>query len=253
MALMVCGLAIAAGNGRYAAAMDERRAEPERPGAAPHAPLDDAAVPRAPLRALRASDADRERVVALLRDGAADGRLTLGELTERSEHAYRARTLGDLETVIGDLAPGASVDAALAAPLAPCRPRSWFVALMGGSSRRGRWRVGRRVRAVAVMGGVEVDLRRAEFESAELDVTAVAVLGGVDVCVPEGVEVELSGFMLMGGKDARIDGHARPGAPVVRVRAFGLLCGVDVHTPRHPRPADPDTAGGADQSDRDAA
>src|ERR1700733_11677753 len=59
---------------------------------------------RPPPRDLRASDADRERVVALLTQAASDGRLTLGEHSERAERAYSARTLGELVELTADLA-----------------------------------------------------------------------------------------------------------------------------------------------------
>jgi hypothetical protein len=54
---------------------------------------------------LRASDADRERFVEALRQHHAEGRLTAEELTERTEGAYAARTLGDLDTLATDLPP----------------------------------------------------------------------------------------------------------------------------------------------------
>jgi Domain of unknown function (DUF1707) len=54
---------------------------------------------------LRASDADREQFVEALRQHHAEGRLTLEELTERTERAYAARTLGDLDALGGDLPP----------------------------------------------------------------------------------------------------------------------------------------------------
>jgi hypothetical protein len=54
---------------------------------------------------LRASDADREQFVEALRRHHAEGRLTLEELTERTERAYAARTLGDLDALGGDLLP----------------------------------------------------------------------------------------------------------------------------------------------------
>jgi Domain of unknown function (DUF1707) len=54
---------------------------------------------------LRASDADREQFVESLRQHHAEGRLTLEEPTERTERAYAARTLGDLDTLGGDLPP----------------------------------------------------------------------------------------------------------------------------------------------------
>jgi len=52
---------------------------------------------------LRASDADRERFVEALRRHHADGRLTTEELAERTERAYAARTLGDLDALATDL------------------------------------------------------------------------------------------------------------------------------------------------------
>jgi hypothetical protein len=54
---------------------------------------------------LRASDADREQFVEALRQHHAEGRLTVEELTERTERAYAARTLGDLDALGGDLPP----------------------------------------------------------------------------------------------------------------------------------------------------
>lgn len=52
---------------------------------------------------LRASDADRERVAAALREHCAVGRLTMAELDERLGQAYAARTMGDLAAVTHDL------------------------------------------------------------------------------------------------------------------------------------------------------
>ena len=54
---------------------------------------------------LRASDADRERVVDLLRDHAAAGRLSTEELEERTAAALAARTQGELDALLSDL-PG---------------------------------------------------------------------------------------------------------------------------------------------------
>ncbi len=52
---------------------------------------------------LRASDAERERAAETLRQHHADGRLTTDELEERTERAYAATTLGDLDQLFGDL------------------------------------------------------------------------------------------------------------------------------------------------------
>jgi Domain of unknown function (DUF1707)/2TM domain len=54
---------------------------------------------------LRASDTDREQFVEALRRHHAEGRLTTEELSERTERAYAARTLGDLDALATDLPP----------------------------------------------------------------------------------------------------------------------------------------------------
>ena len=57
-----------------------------------------------PLAAqIRACDADRERVVASLRDHFAEGRLTRAELDERLTVALSARTAADLRRLVADL------------------------------------------------------------------------------------------------------------------------------------------------------
>ncbi|CAA9496734.1 MAG: hypothetical protein AVDCRST_MAG17-1033 [uncultured Solirubrobacterales bacterium] len=52
---------------------------------------------------LRASDAERERAVDLLRAAGAEGRLTVDELEERTVRALRARTHGELKPLTRDL------------------------------------------------------------------------------------------------------------------------------------------------------
>ena len=55
--------------------------------------------------AVRVGDADRERVVELLRTHAAAGRLDTPELEERLERAYAARYGSDLQAVLAELPP----------------------------------------------------------------------------------------------------------------------------------------------------
>ncbi|MFC5749151.1 DUF1707 SHOCT-like domain-containing protein [Actinomadura rugatobispora] len=52
---------------------------------------------------IRASDADRDRVAATLREHCAQGRITMDELDERLEAAYTAKTLGQLLEITSDL------------------------------------------------------------------------------------------------------------------------------------------------------
>jgi len=174
---------------------------------------------------LRVSDADREAVVVRLREAGGEGRLTLEELADRVERADAARTRGDLDALTADL-PVATAHARL--PEEPRKERRWVVAIMGGEQRKGRWRPSRRTNAIAVMGGVDIDLREAELADGA-EILAIPVMGAVTVVVPEGVSVEMSGFALMGGNSGPDDKVLPlPNAPVVRVRAFSLMGGVVV-------------------------
>ena len=178
--------------------------------------------------ALRASDADRERAVTTLRAGAEEGRLTFDELAQRTELAYDATTAAELELLVADLpapAPGSAP-----APATRARKRQrWNVALLGACERRGRWRPAPHSVAVAFMGGVKLDLRDASIDPGELRITAFAFMGGVEVIVPEGVDVELTGFAIMGANDHR-PGSApiRAENPIVHVRAFSFMGATEV-------------------------
>jgi hypothetical protein len=58
--------------------------------------------------ALRASDADREQLIDVLKAAFSEGRLTQDEYTARMEQAYTAKTYGQLRALVADL-PGSSV------------------------------------------------------------------------------------------------------------------------------------------------
>jgi hypothetical protein len=181
-----------------------------------------------PSGEVRASDAEREAVVERLRVATVEGRLTLGELTERTEAAYTASTRGDLVRITADLpqAPGPA-----AAPRQPAgrASREWVVAVMGDSRRQGRWRVERPLAALAVMGDVVLDLRGAEVAQGDVDVTATAVMGDVKIYVPDGVDVQLSGIAVMGDKTVAVrEAPAGQAAPRVVVKAMVIMGDVKV-------------------------
>jgi hypothetical protein len=52
---------------------------------------------------LRASDADRDRIAALLREHHAAGRLTADEFQERLTATFAAKTFGELDELMADL------------------------------------------------------------------------------------------------------------------------------------------------------
>ncbi|BAJ30561.1 DUF1707 SHOCT-like domain-containing protein [Kitasatospora setae] len=195
---------------------------------------------------LRASDADRERVADLLRDAYAEGRLTADEHAERIGIAYAARTFGELEPLTRDLPshpgpirhnltkPPLDAPAPLGPPPLPA-PRaeaSTMVAVFGGAARKGRWRVGSHLKAVAVFGGIEIDLTDAVFESPEVVIEAYSVFGGVEIRVPENVSLHGGGAGVFGGFEVREQTSADPHAPVVRVKGAAVFGGVEARPRR---------------------
>jgi hypothetical protein len=177
---------------------------------------------------MRASDAEREAAVEVLREASVEGRLTLVELTERTEAAYLAQTHAELAQLTADLPTAGGLPRPVQAP-ASGRARKWFVAVMGDTKRNGKWRIDQEIGAVAVMGDVTLDLREAEVRGNVVDIVATCVMGDVKIIVPDGVDVELSGFAIMGDKKVKVI-EAPPGqnAPIVRVKAYVVMGDVKV-------------------------
>lgn len=195
-------------------------------------------------RELRASDADRERVAAVLREAAGEGRIGLDELDERLALVYAARTYADLEPLTGDL-PVANPVTGLAnraasqvakAPEAAVDPDRFGgeptstggFALLGGFERKGRWIAPGLFNAFAMLGGGDIDLRQARFAERKVVIRAWAILGGVQITVPEDAEVHVGGIGILGGFDGGAAGDGEPGGPVVVVKGVALLGGVSV-------------------------
>jgi class 3 adenylate cyclase len=186
---------------------------------------------------VRISDAERDGVVELLRRHCADGRLSLDEFADRAGAAYAARSRADVEPLLADLPPITTrpePSETAASPSAPKRRR--VVAVMSAAKRRGRWRVDRPLTVFAFWGAVKLDLRDAQITLDRVEIRAWAIMGSIDVVVPEGIPVDLEGFIVMGARDDRVrDVPLIPGAPTVEVRARGLWGSLRV---RNPTPKD---------------
>jgi hypothetical protein len=192
---------------------------------------------------LRASDADRERVVEVLRRAVSDGQLTVEELEERVPSAYAARTRGELERLTADL----SVEP-LHAALAPTeaarggvRVREgpggtrWVVSVMGGHDKRGPWRLAPRCTVLNIMGGSDIDLNDAELSGPLTELNMYSIMGGGEIRVPDGVDVQVSNLALMGGNGVKLgDEVAPPGAPTIHIRLVSIMGGSEVARGRKP-------------------
>jgi hypothetical protein len=178
---------------------------------------------------LRASDADRERVVAVLGEAAVDGRITPDEHADRIQRAFQARTLGELAGLTQDLV------AQSAQPLRLNESRL-ITAFFTLQRRSGRWIVPGRLMVTAVGGQVSLDLREAVLADLHTVLHATLIGGTLNVLVPAGVKVVVTGSRLPGRLGS--DHGARPGVtvpagmPLIEIRAFTVAGRVKVHTPR---------------------
>ncbi len=171
------------------------------------------------LPELRASDRDREQALQLLSGAAGDGRLTLEEYSERADDALVARTRAELERLTSDLEQPSALPA-----LAP----EEMTAILSSQSRRGRWRVPARMAARSVLGDCQIELQDAVLSAPVTTIEARTTLGSVTIFVPEGVEVRLSGTVILGSHVSEVRGDVLPGAPVIDVRARAVLGTVTV-------------------------
>lgn len=184
-------------------------------------------------RQLRVSDAEREDIVTILSAACAEGRLTLEEMGGRVSAAYAAVTRADLEPLTIDL------------PVGPARPRSaapvpagertktkkkWLVTVMG-ELKRGVSRLPEHTVVVTVMGESKIDLRNAVVESPEIELRMYLMMGEQVIIVPEGVEVEVSGFVFMGEKKVDVEEiRPRPGVPRLHIRVIGMMGEIRIRT-----------------------
>ena len=210
---------------------------------------------------LRASDADRDKYLTLVREAYAEGRLDAAEYEERMGAALSAKTYRDLYPVLIDLpidpsrVPGPPMirpgpPAAgeqerylpVAAPSANSArlplgfaPENSVVSIFGSTSRRGAWVVPEQLQVFSVFGDVTLDLTGAILSGMNTELRCNAVLGSVKVVIPDALHVHVEGVGILGEfetKDKRKGADKRrtpaPTAPTIRLTGVALLGGVEV-------------------------
>ena len=136
--------------------------------------MSDSALPAKPP-----TPEERDRVTTELCDHFAAGHIELDALESRLAAVEEAASGAELAELVRDLPALAAAEPAAPVTAEPRAKRGWALAFMGGATRKGEWSPPRRLNAVAVMGGVELDFRDARLGAGETHVTIVAVMGGV--------------------------------------------------------------------------
>jgi hypothetical protein len=172
-------------------------------------------TPKQPGRpaGLLASHADRDRIVEVLREAAADGRLTADELDQRLEAALTARTLADLEPLLDGLTAG----------LAEVPDLERIKCGSGIVKRDRSWVVPRRLEIELGSGSVLLDFRQAVIGKPELHIDLRIASGSLKLITRPGIVVDANGVSVASGS-VRVDPPARPDTPVkLRVSISGRV------------------------------
>lgn len=213
-------------------------------------------------RDIKCTNPQRTAASQVLADAMSVGQLSVAEFEERSSACADAATRGELLDLVSDLLedPGTvlfgshevtsksshamttvdgeistTVDRALAqVESSVSGAQSLSLGIFGGTTVRST-PIASRHTTMGIFGGTDVDLRGASLRDHLTTIQAIGIFGGVDVWIPEGFRVRVSGIGLFGGPDIKVDrGAIDPAdlpasAPEVVVNCFSLFGGVDVH------------------------
>lgn len=189
-----------------------------------------AMAPAAATPELRASHADRDQVVEILRIAAGDGRLTADELDERLDAALTARTYRELAELTADLP---AVRCAVAA-----RPEDFLrIDCLGGYAQRsGSWVVPPAMDVSVVGGSVRLDFTEAVISGPALRIRATVRGGLLFLVTRPGIEVDAGHVSLVAG-NVMVRPAARRRQPVIlRIEMSGenVAGWLVAHSHQHP-------------------
>lgn len=184
----------------------------------------------------------RERVVQTLTEAFANDVLSVAELEERLEKAYRAQTAEEALSLIAGLpqrpAPGMAVAAMDEPPSTMAvAHRERFLSIMSSQGRRGAWTVPRQMDVVGIWSDTTIDFTHATLPKDIIDLHVNVVMANMQIVVPPGLRVvnRVGAFAASVESDPSLDlAPMKPGAPVIRITGncvFGNLEIVSRFTP----------------------
>jgi hypothetical protein len=109
--------------------------------------------------------------------------------------------------------------------------RSGVAATWSSIKRDGQWVLPRHFRALAMMGGVDLDLTQVVLGEGESEIECVAIMGSVKIIIPQGIHVICEGDSTFGSFDIKNNGASRApeGAPIIRITGSAFMGSVDVN------------------------
>lgn len=198
------------------------------------------------------SDDERRDAQAKLSAAYANKMLSEENFNRRVERVWNTQDPGELSSLIGDLNQGYQwplvqdshradevVSKNYGVPISySSKPgeagREFSVGILSGQEMVGPWVCPSRHVTVSVMGGCEIDLRYAKFQSQEVEISCWNLMGGTEITVPPEMQVSIKGFGIMGGFGWKKPQMASPwretpeGSPRITITGLALMAGVEV-------------------------
>ena len=97
------------------------------------------------------------------------------------------------------------------------------------------WRPGKKLTAISLFGGTDIDFQQAELEEPVTNVVCISIMGGTNIVVPPGLPVAVSGLSLLGGRDVKLP-ELGPAEQLsdksLHINAIAILGGVSIKGPK---------------------
>ena len=169
----------------------------------------------------------REQVISRLSESYADDIFDVDELERRLDLAHSARTVAELDTLVGDLGPATdratSTALVVAGPTAiddPERADTKKVrVIMSSVERRGRWSVPRNMDLRVLWGNAELDFRDASLGPGVTTIHVRVFMGNFEVVLPPNlaIDVDVSSFAGNVTERHRVPPEVDPSRPQIRI------------------------------------
>jgi hypothetical protein len=156
--------------------------------------------------------AAQQAAISTARDRYERGEISVEAFKNGLDALLLARSADECQAILDELpaSPASALDALAPRPVAlasaasapPTQRMGWLVALMGGVNRTRRpWCLAEQTFGVALMGGIELDLRLATLPRQGM-LRLLVVMGGVNIRVPPSVRVTVRSAVALGGVNA---------------------------------------------------
>lgn len=153
--------------------------------------------------------AERDAVVARLRENFVDSTLDLGEFEDRLHLAERATDYASLMALVADLPAPATAPQPPPTPQALVPPRPVPLLSILGSVSRSLAALPQGQKSITVFGNTEFDISRATLPAGPSDLHVVVVFGNFELTVPPDMYVEVASVQVL----ANAEDHHNPARP----------------------------------------